>query len=120
MAERIFTVTIAEIGALASSPVFAFKFPFDVQLLAACASNSTANAGTLKIGKTGDDDAYLTATNFGVSSAVAEVKTFAGFAGVDAGGQFPHIAAGTTILVTITDHGSHMADEFVMLTFSEG
>jgi hypothetical protein len=107
-------------GTLAASHVFAFKAHADLQLIHVSLSNSTANAGTLKIGRSGDDDAYLTATAFGVSSAPAEVAEFSGFGGADAASQFPHIPDGTVVLVTITDHASHMANVCVALTFTEG
>lgn len=113
-------ITLTIPGTLAANHTFQFKFPFDVQLVGVSASNTTANAGTLKVGKSTDDDAYLTATNFGVSSSPATVTTFAGFAGADAGGQFPHIPANTIILVTVTDHASHMANVCVVLTFTHG
>ena len=105
---------------LAANHVFALKMPFDAQLVHVSCSNSTAYAGTLKIGKTGDDDAYLLAEDFGVSAAPAEVATPAGFDGVDAAGQFPHIPDDTVVLITVTDHGSHMANVCVVLTFTEG
>lgn len=113
-------VTFTIPGTLAASHTFQFKFPFDVQLVHVSASNTSANAGTLKVGKSTDDDAYLTATSFGVSSSPAIVSTFSGFAGADAGGQFPHIPANTIVLVTITDHASHMANVCVVLTFTHG
>lgn len=117
---RVFQNTISQIGALATSPVFTFTAPFDMQLIHVSLVNSTANAGTLKIGTSADDDGYLLAENFGVSLTPVEVSTPAGFDGVLAGSQFPHIAKGTVVKVTITDHGSHMADELVVLTFTEG
>jgi hypothetical protein len=117
---NIIPITLTIPGTLAANHTFQFKFPFDVQLIHVSASNTTANAGTLKVGKSSDDDAYLTATSFGVSSTPAQVSTFSGFAGVDAGGQFPHIPAGTIILVTVTDHASHMANVCVVLTFTHG
>lgn len=117
---RVYQAAINSVGALASSPVYAIKAPFDCQLVHVSLSNSSANAGTCKIGKTGDDDYYLAAETFGVSNACTEVATPAGFDGAGAAGQYPHIEDGTTILVTITDHGSHMADFIVVLTFTEG
>ena len=105
---------------LAANHTFLFKAPFDMQLVAVSHVNTTANAGTLKIGTSADDDGYLAATNFGVSSTLGEVNTPAGFAGVLAGGQYPHILKGTAVLVTITDHVSHMANVSVVLTFMPG
>lgn len=113
-------VTLNIPGTLAANHTFQFKFPFDVQLVHVSACNTTANAGTIKVGKSTDDDAYVTATNFGVSSSPALISTPSGFAGVDAGGQYPHIPANTILLVTVTDHASHMANVCVILTFTHG
>jgi hypothetical protein len=121
---RTFAVTLNLGPTLAANHVFNFFLPFNAQLVYASMCNSTANAGTLKIGTPGDDDGYLTATNFGVSGTPTEVKTPAGFTGallVGAdNGQFPHIAATNTISVTVTDHVSHMANVCVLLLFTEG
>lgn len=117
---NLMPVTLNIPGALAANHTFQFRFPFDVQLIHASFANTTANAGTLKVGKSTDDDAYITAANFGVSSTPAILDEFDEFAGADAGGQFPHIPAGTVILVTITDHASHMANVCVVLTFTHG
>lgn len=118
--DRLFQQVYNIPGTLAANHTFAFKAPCDLQLVHVSLNNSSANAGTLKLGTTSDDDAYLTATNFGVSNSPAQVATFSGFAGVEAAGQYPHIPAGTNVLVTITDHASHMANVAVVLTFTEG
>jgi hypothetical protein len=107
-------------GTLAANHTIIFKAPFDMQLVHVSLVNTSANAGTLKIGDGSDDDCYLAAENFGVSSTPAEVATPAGFDGVTADGQYPHIADGGVVVLTITDHGSHMAAAAVVLTFTEG
>ena len=86
-----------------------------MQLLHVSAVNTSANAGTLKIGSSSDDDAYLAAKSFGVSSTP---EAFDRDDFID--GQYPHIPAGTIVVTTITDHASHMAGVTVVLTFSEG
>lgn len=118
--ERVFQQVYTIDGTLAANHTFLFKAGFDMQLVHVSLVNTTANAGTLKIGIGSDDDAYLLAENFGVSSSPAEVATPAGFDGASAGGQYPHIADGTIVLLTITDHVSHMAGVCVVLTFTEG
>ncbi len=118
--QRVFTQTIFLGPALAANHNVNFKLPFDVQLVGVSICNSSANAGTLKIGNSDDDDGYLAATNFGVSGTPVEKKAPADFAGALAGGQFPHIAAGTIMIITITDHASHMANAAVVLTYTEG
>jgi len=117
---RTFQQTFAIPGALSASHVFHMKMPFDVQLVHVSAGNEAANAGSLKIGTAADDDAYLKAENFGVSSSPVEVSTPAGFDGAEAGGQFPHILKGTVVKVTISDHAAHMTAPCVVLTFTEG
>jgi hypothetical protein len=118
--QRVFQQTYVIPGTLAANHTFQATLPFDAQLVHASLCNTSANAGTLKVGMTGDDDAYLLAENFGVSSTSAVVSTKAGFDGADAGGEFPHIPAGTVLLLTVTDHASHMANVCVVLTFTEG
>ncbi len=118
--DRVFQQVYVIPGTLAANHTFLATMPFDAQLIHVSLVNTTAYAGTLKIGKSSDDDAYLLAENFGVSSTPVEVATYAGFDGADAGSQFPHIPDGTILLLTITDHGSHMANVCVVLTFTEG
>ena len=122
--DRMFAVTLNLGPTLAANHVFNFLLPFNAQLVYASVGNSTANAGTLKIGTAADDDGYLVATNIGVSGTPVEVKTPAAFTGALLtgydNGQFPHIAAGTVISVTITDHGSHCANVCCLLLFTEG
>jgi hypothetical protein len=36
------------------------------------------------------------------------------------GTQYPNIADGTVVVITITDHASHCNDVTVVLTFTEG
>jgi len=118
--ENVFTHCITIPGTLAANHVFTWNAPWDCQLVHVSLVNTTANAGTLKIGTSADDDGYLLAENFGVSGTPVEVSTPAGFDGVLAGAQFPHIMDGTIISITVTDHGSHMANVYVALTFSKG
>ena len=107
-------------GTLAANHTFNFKAPMDLQLINVSCCNSSAYAGTLKIGIAGTAEAYLNAEDFGVSSVPVQVKTPAGFDGSLAGGQYPHIAKDTNVLITITDHVSHMIDVFVTMLCTEG
>ncbi len=120
MTDRVYTQTIFLGPTLAANHTASFTLGHNAQLLHVSLCNSSANAGTLKIGNSSDDDAYLLAENFGVSGTPVEVSTPAGFDGVTAGGQFPHILDGTVVVLTITDHASHMANACVVLTWSEG
>ena len=117
---NVFQQTLNLGPALAANHTFNFTLPFDAQLIHVSLCNSTANVGTLKIGTTSDDDAYLLAENFGASGTPAIVSTPAGFDGVTAGGQFPHIAKSSVVSILVTDHASHMANVCVILTWTFG
>jgi hypothetical protein len=113
--QRVFQQTIFLGPAMAANHAHVFAAPFDMQLIHVSASNSTTNQGKLDIGTTSDVDAYLD------DKTVGELDVPAEFARADfIGTQFPHIADGTLVIVTITDHASHMANVSVVLTFTEG
>jgi hypothetical protein len=118
MAQCVFQQTWHIQGTLAANHTISFTTPFDMQLIHVSVNNTTAYAGTLKIGKAGTAEAYLNAENFGVSGTPIEVKTPAGFDGSVAAGAYPYIPAGTVVLLTVTDHVSHMAGATVVLTFT--
>ena len=122
MNQGIFQVVFNSVGALASSPVYTWLAPMDCTLLHVSAVNSTAYAGSVDVGSSADADGYLAAMAVGVSAAPAQkgYPTPADFAGAHALGAYPHIVDGTIVKVTVTDHGSHMADFCVVLTFSAG
>lgn len=111
----IFTINCYVQGTLAANHTFSFKLPVDAQLIGVSANNTTANAGTVDVGNSSDDDAYLDGKAFGVSGTplLYDRDDFVGT-------QFPHVAAGTIILVTVTDHASHMAAADVLLIFTQG
>jgi len=117
---RKFTQTFIIPGTLAANHTFQWKVPSGCQLVHASLCNTSANAGSAKVGTTTDDDAYLAAEDFGISSAPAEVAAMAGFDGATAAGQWPAIPDGTIMQLTVTDHASHMANVCVVLTFVEG
>lgn len=102
-------------GTWAANHTVLFKAPLDVQLVHVSVANTSANAGTIKIGHDSDDDIYLAAANFGVNSAAAEYDRDDFI-----GGQFPHVPKGTLVKLTLTDHASHMANATVVLTFTAG
>ena len=117
---NVFQQTINLGPTLAANHTFNFTLPFDMQLMHVSLCNSTANAGTLKIGSTSDDAYYLGAENFGVSGTPVEVSTPAGFDGAGAAGAYPHIRNGSVVSVLVTDHASHMANVCVVLTWTFG
>lgn len=117
---RVFQQVYTINGALAANHVFTFKCPFDMQLIHVSMSNSTANAGTLDLGLAADADGWKDGATFGVSAACTELAAPSDFDGDTALEQFPHCSDGDVVHVTIKDHGSHMADACVVLTFTEG
>jgi hypothetical protein len=114
--KQVFQQTINLGPTLAANHTLNFKCHADMQLIHVSACNSTANQGTLKIGSTSDDDAYLAALSFGASGTPGVADTFDDFVG----GQFPHFAKGDVISVLITNSGTAMANAYVVLTFTEG
>lgn len=112
---RKFTQTFVVPGTLAASPNFQWKAPSNCTLLHVSACNTSANAGSIKLGTTSDDDAYLEAFTCGVSSNPSEADR-----DDFVGGQFPRIADGDICKLTVTDHALHMANVCVVLTFAEG
>lgn len=117
---RVFQQTFSIDGALAADFVFTFKAPFEFTIIHVSMSNSTANAGTLDLGNAGDPDGFSDGATFGVSAACTELKAIADFDGAVSNGQYPRVAEGDVVHVTIYDHGSHMADPCVVITCCEG
>ena len=120
MAQRVYQIAFNITGAQAADHVFTWKVPFACQIIHVSMSNSTANAGTLDLGPAADADGYLNGATFGVSAACTEIAAFADFDGAVSNGQFPKVADGTVLHVTIIDHASNMADSCVVITFTEG
>ena len=88
-------------GTLTANESFSFVLPFDVQLIHAAAMASNDSDATLKIGSSSDDDAYMVATAIGDSGSLTE------FDRDDfVSDQYPHISAGTTIVVTLDYDGA--------------
>ena len=113
--QRMFQQVINLGPALAANHTSSFILPFNAQLVHVSACNSSANSGKIDIGASTDVDLYLDNKAFGVSGTPAEYE-LADF--VDT--VYPHVAEGTIVIVTITDHASHMANVCVVLTWTEG
>ncbi len=111
--QRVFTLPFFFDGTLAANKVINFILPCDAQLVHASLCATTAAAGTLKVGKSDDDDAYMAAKNFGASGVPAEYD-WNDFIN----SQYPHIPKGTNIMLTVT-HNS-MINPHMVLTFTEG
>jgi len=116
--ENVFTYTIHVPGALTADIVNYITLPFDAQLIHVSATGSNANDGKLSIGYAGAASAYLAAAAIGDSGTPAVVSR-AGFVG----GQYPHLSAGTTLVVTLDyDGASGVATQnyTCVLTFTKG
>jgi hypothetical protein len=114
--QPIYAHTIFLGPALAANHTVTFTMPFDATLIAVSHVNSTTNQGKIDIGTTSDTDAYLDDQTVGENDVPVLENTMADFVG----SQFPHIPKSTVVMVTITDHGSHMANVAVVLWFAEG
>jgi len=115
---RVFSQCFYHASALAANTTITWTVPFDVQLIHASLVTSNDSDLTLKIGNSGDDDAYVLSGVVGDSGTPVE-KALADFVG----DQYPHIADGTVMLITIDyDGASGTAGEnlCIVLTFSEG
>jgi len=115
-----FSHVIHVTGTLAANVVPVFTVPKDCTLEHVSFVGSNASDATVKIGTTSDDDAYLlAATGLVGDSNVPAVYTRASFVG----GEYPHIAAGTVMLVTVDFDGAGgtaVQNMTLILTFSEG
>ena len=115
---NVFTIFYYIPGILTVNHVLEFTAPFDCQLIHAQAHGSNANDATLKIGNSSDDDAYMVETTIGDSDVPAEWDRD-NFVGT----QFPHIADGTVVVLTLDYDGSAgtaVANAQILLTFTQG
>ena len=106
-------------GTLAANGTFRWKTPCGLTLTHVSAASSVDTNATVKIGNTGTngDADYMVAKDVG-DQAAAEYDR-ADFVA----GEYPHIPAGTTLLVTVDYDGSSgtaAQNCSVVLTFVEG
>jgi hypothetical protein len=116
--ERIFQQTYHIPGTLAANISPRFTAPCDCSLLHISAVASNDSDATLKIGTSADDDTYLAACTIGDSGTPVE-KVLASYIG----GQYPHIAKGTVVVLTLDYDGSAgtaAQNVTIVLTYSEG
>jgi hypothetical protein len=114
-----FPITVHVPGTLAANVSVVFQFPFDVQLVQVSAVGSNANNGLLDIGSSADADLYLDNKDLGDSSAPAVFDKPSDFVG----SVFPHIVAGTIIIVALDFDGAAGTathDFTAVLIFTEG
>lgn len=115
---NVFTISYYIPGTLAANHVLEFVAPFDCQLVHAQAHQSNDGSATLKIGTSSDDDAYLAEAAIGDSNAPAEWDRD-NFVGT----QFPHIADGTVVVLTLDYDGASgtaAQNAQILLTLCEG
>src|SRR5512135_1772811 len=89
-------------GALAANQSIIFKLPFDAQLIGVSAAGSNANNCIIDVGKTAALEAYLKDMDAGDSSVAAVKEDPGDFEG----DVFPHIVAGTNIIITVDYDGA--------------
>lgn len=115
---NVFTIPFYIPGTLTANHVLEFAMPFDCQLIHAQAHGSNANDATLAIGYSGATTAYMTAKAIGDADVPAEWER-----DDFVGGQFPHIADGTVVVLTLDYDGSSgtaVQNCQIMLTFCQG
>lgn len=118
MATRVFTISFHIPGTLTANVTPVWTAPFDCQLIHVSAVATNNSDATLAIGTTASASAYLTATAIGDSSDPVEF-TRANFVGA----QFPHIAKGADLMLTLDYDGSSgtaAQNVTIVLTFTEG
>ena len=111
------TLTFTIPGTLAANHTFTLTMPRPAQILSVSAVNTSANAGKIQIGTSADANGFLTDQDFGVSGTPAEYDK-ADFDGAlldNPGQELPALEDGDILSLTVTDHGSHMANVCVVL-----
>jgi hypothetical protein len=120
---RVFQTAFHVPGTLAANLSIKWTAPFDCQLVHVSAVGSNANDATLKVGSSADDDGYIAAYAIGDSGTPVEKEALTDFDGALVGSQYPHIADGTIVVLTLDYDGSAgtAADDVtIVLTFTEG
>ena len=107
-------------GTMSANGVCKIKLPCDATLVQVDAVATTAAVGTVKIGISSNDDAYLKAFTFGASNVptTADRGDFDGDLSGHDTAQCPHIARDTVLYIVVTHNSMINAD--LALTFLEG
>ena len=119
MQGTVVTYSYHTAGTLGANHSFTFILPFDAQLIHVSAVGSNTNNGILDVGKTGALEEYVKDKDNGDGGTPRTVDTPGEFVG----SNYPHIAAGTTIVATLDYDGAGgtaTADFTLVLTFTEG
>ena len=102
--QRVFSTPFAVMGTLAANWAIEFVCPFDMQLVHVSVSTSNTNNGTIKIGSSSDDDAYLTVQDLPDDDQDEYERT------VFVGEQLPLISTGSVVVVTVDFDGASVTD----------
>lgn len=106
-------------AALTANQTYRLRLPFGVTIEGVSAAAANTTSFILDIGTAADDDAYLDGKT--VTGAAATTTLYGRSDFVD--GEYPHIPAGTEILVTIVYNGGaggDGADVSLTLILTEG
>ena len=120
---RVFQTAFHIPGTLAADVNIRWTAPFACQLIHVGAVGSNANDAELTVGTSADTDGYIAAFAIGDSNTPVEKEALTEFAGALADSQYPHIADGTILVLTLDhdgDGGTAAADVTIVLTFTEG
>lgn len=99
----------------ASDGVIAWRMPCAATLWEVCAVASNSNTGTLKVGKTGAAEEYVTAFDIGDSGTPSVVTP-----DEQVDKQAMHIPDNTDMLLTITVGGTVPTDTTIVVTMLTG
>ena len=120
---RVFQVAFHVPGTLAANLNIRWTAPFNCQLIHVSAVGSNANDGELTVGTSADANGYIEAFAIGDSNTPVEKEALTDFDGALADSQYPHIADGTILVLTLDYDGAAgtATDDFtIVLTFTEG
>ena len=124
--QRKFTNTFHVPGTLTADLAIVWTVPSDCTLVHVSAVVTDANAAGLEVGNSSDDDAYVTKFSMGVSGTPVEKSAPSDFDGATADSNYPHIADGTVMKLTVDYNyngggsGAASDDPTIVLTFIEG
>ncbi len=120
---RVFQTAFHVPGTLAANINIRWTAPFACQLVHVGAVGSNANDGLLTIGTSADPNGYIESYSIGDTNVPVEKEALTDFDGALASDQYPHIADGTIIVITLDYDGAAgtATDDFTLvLTFTEG
>jgi hypothetical protein len=121
---RPLAVTFALPGTISADATFFFKAPCDLTLrsVSACANN-TVTSTTFNVGTGTDVDSLIDAKTLGQDDtpSVYDLDDFNGTGVSDQGNDYPHITAGTIVIVNLdVGDGTDPVDPCIVLWFEEG